>query len=602
MSDREIYSHSGSLASLIANLKNGQRGIDAGSGDWVFRDYAGVLHAARSYKSYSGSVWNYSTIPTGLTGSRALTTDAGGNLAVSSVTLTELNLLSGKTSLLGGSGTTGRVPYFTAAGILGNSPLYSGTKSVRLMAAPSAWGSSFAAFELGLNALWGNPTVQNGFGSCLSSNRYHDGVNNKPYVSGLSVSYDQDGGQHSWTSDQGLTAGVGFTPTERMRLDFNGLFLSSLTASRAVAVNSSGYLYSTPVTTTELGHLAGVTSAIQTQLNGKLAGSALTANYLIKYNGTAATNSEILNTITGLGQNLIRFGNSAISYSTTAGTKALTVDFNATRVAGLIPKAIDAGASALLMSNADGFFWSLDNGLSAGEEFLPTYRMQLTLEGLYLSSTTASRALVTNASKVVVSSSVTSTELGHLAGVTSAIQTQLNGKLAGSGTATYIPVFTSNGTLGDSRYIYTTSPVDTHYWGTAAAWNLMALTNSALTVNTRIKSFGLNTGHADVIAVTNALQYIDLHDLTYYNLKLTTTGANAVILYNAVEGDILHLTNIGTVQISVHYDGDSAGPTKELYPGQTMQLLCINTYGSGEVYSTWAIWRADANPSWHLND
>ena len=45
-------------------------------------------------------------------------------------------------------------------------------------------------------------------------------------------------------------------------------------------------------------------------------------------------------------------------------------------------------------------------------------------------SLTASRALTTDASKVLTSSSVTSTELGYLSGVTSAIQTQIDGKQA----------------------------------------------------------------------------------------------------------------------------------------------------------------------------
>ncbi len=48
---------------------------------------------------------------------------------------------------------------------------------------------------------------------------------------------------------------------------------------------------------------------------------------------------------------------------------------------------------------------------------------------------TASRALATDASLNIVSSSVTSTELGYLSGVTSAIQTQLGGKLGTSNAA-----------------------------------------------------------------------------------------------------------------------------------------------------------------------
>ena len=44
---------------------------------------------------------------------------------------------------------------------------------------------------------------------------------------------------------------------------------NNLTASRALISNSDGKIAASAVTSTELGYLAGVTSAIQTQLNGK---------------------------------------------------------------------------------------------------------------------------------------------------------------------------------------------------------------------------------------------------------------------------------------------------------------------------------------------
>ena len=60
---------------------------------------------------------------------------------------------------------------------------------------------------------------------------------------------------------------------------------------------------------------------------------------------------------------------------------------------------------------------------------------KLTVGGrVNLTSITASRVLVTDASKNIVSSSITNTELGYLDGVTSAIQTQLNNKAASSHT------------------------------------------------------------------------------------------------------------------------------------------------------------------------
>ena len=108
--------------------------------------------------------------------------------------------------------------------------------------------------------------------------------------------------------------------------------VTGLTASRALVSDASGHPAVSAVTSTELGYLDGVTSAIQTQLNGKQA------------------------TITG-------------------------------------------GASTITNTNL-----------------------------------TASRALVSDGNGKVAASTVTSTELGYLDGVTSAIQKQLDGKATSSHT------------------------------------------------------------------------------------------------------------------------------------------------------------------------
>jgi hypothetical protein len=56
------------------------------------------------------------------------------------------------------------------------------------------------------------------------------------------------------------------------------------------------------------------------------------------------------------------------------------------------------------------------------------------------SGLTASRALATDASGKVTVSAVTATELGYLGGVSSNIQTQLNGKAASSHSHNYLPL------------------------------------------------------------------------------------------------------------------------------------------------------------------
>ena len=50
-------------------------------------------------------------------------------------------------------------------------------------------------------------------------------------------------------------------------IDVNAVTVNGLTASRATQTDASKNLESSAVTTTELGYVSGVTSAIQTQLN-----------------------------------------------------------------------------------------------------------------------------------------------------------------------------------------------------------------------------------------------------------------------------------------------------------------------------------------------
>lgn len=63
------------------------------------------------------------------------------------------------------------------------------------------------------------------------------------------------------------------------------------------------------------------------------------------------------------------------------------------------------------------------------------------------SDLTASRAIVSNASGKIAVSSVTSTELGYLSGVTSSVQTQLNAKQDSDATLTALAAYNTNGFL-----------------------------------------------------------------------------------------------------------------------------------------------------------
>ena len=76
------------------------------------------------------------------------------------------------------------------------------------------------------------------------------------------------------------------------------------------------------------------------------------------------------------------------------------------------------------IANVDGLQTALDGKASTSH----------THDHANITGMTANRALISNASGVLTESAVTSTELGYLDGVTSAIQTQLNGKAASSHT------------------------------------------------------------------------------------------------------------------------------------------------------------------------
>ena len=169
---------------------------------------------------------------------------------------------------------------------------------------------------------------------------------------------------------------------------------ADLTASRALVSNASGKVAVSAVTSTELGHLDGVTSAIQTQLDGKQA------------------------TITG------------------AATTIDDTDLTASRA--VVSNASGKIAVSAVTSTELGH---LDGVTSAIQTQLDGKQATITGAATTIDDTdlTASRALVSNASGKVAVSAVTSTELGHLDGVTSAIQTQLDGKQATiTGAATTI--------------------------------------------------------------------------------------------------------------------------------------------------------------------
>jgi len=93
-----------------------------------------------------------------------------------------------------------------------------------------------------------------------------------------------------------------------------------------------------------------------------------------------------------------------------------------------------------------------------------------------LASVTASRALVSDGSGVISASAVTATELGYVAGATSSLQTQINGKLGTTITTTGDLIYSSSGATSARLPIGTTGQILTVVAG-LPAWQSFVLPN-----------------------------------------------------------------------------------------------------------------------------
>ena len=126
--------------------------------------------------------------------------------------------------------------------------------------------------------------------------------------------------------------------------------LYSLTASKALASDASGVISATSVTSTELGYVSGVTSAIQTQLNGKQTTVLHSADILVGSNLDVATEVAMSGDvhIDNTGSTTIQSGavtGSKIASSTITNTNVASGDFLAITGIGTQDQALNMGSN-----------------------------------------------------------------------------------------------------------------------------------------------------------------------------------------------------------------------------------------------------------------
>lgn len=234
----------------------------------------------------------------------------------------------------------------------------------------------------------------------------------------------------------------------------------ALGGNKAIMSNGSAIVESS-VTSTELGYVSGVTSAIQTQINAKInltekgANSGVATldsggkipvaqlpNTVMEFKGTydPGTNTPALANGTGNAGDVYvaaagshDFGAGSITFAT-----GDWVVYNGT----IYEKSINSNA-VVSVNSQQGVVVLDSDDISEGATnlYFTNGRAQSAITGgassIVTADLTASKALVSDGSGKVAVSTVTSTELGYVSGVTSAIQTQLGGK---EPTITTLPI------------------------------------------------------------------------------------------------------------------------------------------------------------------
>ncbi len=129
------------------------------------------------------------------------------------------------------AGTANGVPYLNASKVLttGSALQFDGG-NLGLGVAPSAWNSSYKAFQFGAGSI---ASVTTGEAAYLH-NAFIDSGGNYAYVnSAAAARYSQAGGVHYWFTAASGTAGNAITFTQAMTLDASGRNLIGLTASQS---------------------------------------------------------------------------------------------------------------------------------------------------------------------------------------------------------------------------------------------------------------------------------------------------------------------------------------------------------------------------------
>ncbi|MGZ3770394.1 MAG: tail fiber domain-containing protein [Bdellovibrio sp.] len=214
---------------------------------------------------------------------------------------------------------------------------------------------------------------------------------------------------------------------------------------------------------------------------------------------------------------------------------------------------------------------------------------------------TASRALVSDINGIPTHSAVTSTELGYLSGITSSVQTQLNGKASSTGWTNY-SVMGVNGTGSLTAFPGTTANTMLQYSVTGPVWS-SATYPSSTTANQLLYSSANNVvgGLATVnsaILTTNSSgvpgwSVLSNDNFTQYALLAGRSGGQTLYggtaasnnltldsTFNATKGNVLINPSGGNVGIG------TTNPSQKLDVNGNINVSGSATVGGSSVWTT----------------
>lgn len=390
--------------------------LTVGSGDLFQVNSSGAIAAATGITT-SGTV-TLSSTPTTSGGSYSILTRNTSTGAVETIASSNVPSVSG---------TTNFVSKFTGTNSLGNSLIFDNGTNVGIGDASPA-----SLFTVGSGDLFqinssGLAFAPDGSASAPSY-AFTGDTNTGIYRSGTDLLSFATAGSERMTIDEAGNIAMGGPNTENYNLHIQ--------ENARVELVATGYGTNKSVIAARLAR-NNMSDPDPVQLNDVMGEFAI-GGYKDTAFSTSATayirgiaTETFSDSATGT---RLEFGTTA--NTTTGTTTRFTIDQNGNINAGsdTTPDSLfSVGSTSQFQVNSSGAIAAATGIASSGT--------------INFSGLTASRVLTTDGSKNLASANTTTTELGYLSGVTSAIQTQLDGKQSSDSTLTSLAAYNTNGML-----------------------------------------------------------------------------------------------------------------------------------------------------------